>query len=236
MGLWFLCHIPDLSWPTVSLGSHHFLGLSFLLASVAYGFELKHMGSNCPYSLDSCPQWRRGLTVQRRKVCSLKISHAARKHILENTFNLKCELWRKGQSMAGRKTGILWKSTERRAQPRWRRSSDPGYCQVLTRRRPGRGLSRPGAFSDLSSFGFTLWGPRTWMSLPADDNQTPQAHTLLTLRAVWFSSLSCGALSHPLKSSLDREKLAVWLPEPHPPQPLVCLTALAPCWLLTRSN
>lgn len=67
------------------------------------------------------------------------------------------------------------------------------------------------------------------MSLPADDNQTPQAHSLLTLRAVWFSSLSCGALSHPLKSPLDREKLAVCLPEPHPPQPLVCLTALAPC-------
>lgn len=195
------------------------------------------MGLNCPDSLDSCLQWRRGPTVQRRKVCSLKISHTARKHILEkNPVNLKHELWRKGQSMAGRKTDILWKTMERREQPCWRSSSDPGHCQVLTRRRPGRVLSRPGAFSDLSSFGFTLWGPRTWMSLPADDNQTPQAHSLLTLRAVWFSSLSCGALSHPLKSPLDREKLAVCLPEPHPPQPLVCLTALAPCWLLTRSN
>lgn len=58
---------------------------------------------------------------------------------------------------------------------------------------------------------------------------TLQPCSLLTLRAVWFFSLSCWALSHPLKSPLDREKLAACLPEPHPPQPLVCLTEPAPC-------
>jgi hypothetical protein len=100
----------------------------------------------------------------------------------------------------------------------------------------GCGLSRPWPFPDLSTFGFTLWGPRSWVRLQADGNHTPQPRSLLTLRAVWFSSLSCWALSHPLKSPLDREKLAACLPEPHPPQPLVCLTALAPCWLLTCSN
>lgn len=131
-------------------------------------------------------------------------------------------------------SSILWKSPSK--EDSRGRSSDSGHCQVFTRRKPGHGLSWPWPFSDLSSFGFTQWGPRIRMSLQADDNQTPQAHTLLTLRAVWFSSLSCWALSHPLKSPLDREKLAACLPEPHPPQPLVCLTALAPCWLLTRSN
>lgn len=195
MGLWFSCHFPDLFWPTVSPGPHRFWGLSFLLASVAYGFDLKHMGSNRPYSLDSCPQWRRGPTVQRRKVRSLKISHTARRHILEkNPFNLKCELGRKGQSMAGRKTGILWKSTERRAQPCWRRSSDPGYCQVLTRRRPGRGLSRPwGVLRSLLFWIYTVRAkdldepPGRWQPDTAGTHSADTEGCLVFLTVVWGS-------------------------------------------------
>lgn len=58
---------------------------------------------------------------------------------------------------------------------------------------------------------------------------TPALLPSLIPKAVWFASLSSWAVSNPLKSPLDREKLTACFAALLPSKPLVCLIALAPC-------
>lgn len=58
---------------------------------------------------------------------------------------------------------------------------------------------------------------------------TPWLLPSLIPKAVWLSSLSSWAVSNPLKSPLDREKLTACFAALLPSKPLVCLIALAPC-------
>lgn len=110
-------------------------------------------------------------------------------------------------------------------------------AELLPREGSGCGPSGPGqegkVLAILIPFQSAQRGPRR--ALQTDHNQiqfcllTLRLLPSLTLKAVWLSSLSSWAVSNPLKSPLDKEKLAACFAALILSKPLVCLTALAPC-------
>lgn len=64
---------------------------------------------------------------------------------------------------------------------------------------------------------------------PIPSSDTMAAPFPITEGSLAFLTLSSWAVSNPLKSPLDREKLAGCSVAVLPSKPLVCLIALAPC-------